>query len=187
MRYVDVLGGVVTNVVNWDGATPYTPTDGGTLIQSNTAQVGYTYSAGVFTFGSPPASGYTPRPTTSVGNPNPRTLTVSTAYQASDPSRPAVVTINMAASAALNLTTGTNNLANILMGPTAAVATGSGTVVGQFSNSLTGTLVVGLGVNSGNVNTVVMNLPVGWYFAVIPIGGAVTMATVVDQSLGTLQ
>lgn len=48
-RYVDVLNGVVTNVLMWDGVSAYTVPDGGTLIQNNTNNVGDTYSNGTFT------------------------------------------------------------------------------------------------------------------------------------------
>ena len=50
--YADVLNGVVTNMVLWDGVAPFTSSDGGTLVlavgQPN-AQIGGTYAGGVFT------------------------------------------------------------------------------------------------------------------------------------------
>ncbi len=55
--YADVLNGIVTNIVIWNGSSPYTPPDGGTLVISGpNAQVGATYSGGVFTAPSAPAT-----------------------------------------------------------------------------------------------------------------------------------
>ena len=55
-NYADVLNGVVTNVIVWDGVSPYTPPDGGTLVLAGpNAQVGATYANGVFTAPPPPA------------------------------------------------------------------------------------------------------------------------------------
>lgn len=51
-RYVDVLNGVVTSVVMWDGVSAYTVPDGGTLIQNSTNNVGDTYVNGTFTASS---------------------------------------------------------------------------------------------------------------------------------------
>jgi hypothetical protein len=61
-KYADVLAGVVTNIVLWDGVTAYTPPDGGTLVLCSgnpAAQAGGTYVGGVFTA---PAAPPTPVP-----------------------------------------------------------------------------------------------------------------------------
>ena len=43
-------GGIVVNIVQWDGVTPYTPPAGDTLVLATaTAQIGGTYNAGIFT------------------------------------------------------------------------------------------------------------------------------------------
>ena len=55
-RYVSVLNGTVTLAgIAWDGVTPYASPDGGTLIASDTANVGDTYDGTTFTPGPPPA------------------------------------------------------------------------------------------------------------------------------------
>ena len=55
-RYVSVKSGTVTLAgIAWDGATPYASPDGGTLIASDTANVGDTYEGTTFTPGPPPA------------------------------------------------------------------------------------------------------------------------------------
>ena len=55
-RYVSVKSGTVTIAgIAWDGVTPYASPDGGTLIQSDTANVGDIYNGTTFTPGPPPA------------------------------------------------------------------------------------------------------------------------------------
>ena len=55
-RYVSVLKSTVTLAgIAWDGVTPYASPDGGTLIQSDTANVGDTYDGHTFIAGPPPA------------------------------------------------------------------------------------------------------------------------------------
>ena len=54
-RYVSVLNGTVTIAgIAWDGVTPYASPDGGTLIASDTANVGGTYDGTTFTAAPPP-------------------------------------------------------------------------------------------------------------------------------------
>jgi hypothetical protein len=49
-RYVSVSNGTVTLAgISWDGVTPYASPDGGTLIPSDTANVGDTYDGSKFT------------------------------------------------------------------------------------------------------------------------------------------
>lgn len=117
-------------------------------------------------------------------SPTSRTLLLATAYQASDPTRPACVTINLNSTASLSLTAGTTNTADVLIGSTSAVAAGTGTIVGRYSNSLTGTLVVGLALNTVSSYTSNLSLPTGWYFAVRQTGGAVTITSAFDQAVG---
>lgn len=50
MHYCIIDGtGNVINVIIWDGVSAYTPPAGTTLIQSNTAGIGWTYANGIFT------------------------------------------------------------------------------------------------------------------------------------------
>jgi hypothetical protein len=55
MRYaiIDSTNHVV-NVVDWDGSASWTAPDGQTAIQSDTAQIGWTYANGTFTDPTPP-------------------------------------------------------------------------------------------------------------------------------------
>jgi hypothetical protein len=122
--------------------------------------------------------------TFSVGAPNTRSVSLSTAYQASNSAKPCQVTVNLSSTASLTLTTGTTNTALVIIGSTSAVASGTGTQVGSYSNSLTGSLVVGLNISTSSTQTVSFVLPAGWYFAVVPQTGTVNVASAFDQSLG---
>lgn len=56
--YAVVQNGVVTNLVEWDGASDWAPPNGATLVQVHPGQdvtVGSTYSGGVFSL--PPNTG----------------------------------------------------------------------------------------------------------------------------------
>lgn len=117
-----------------------------------------------------------------IGPPVVRTLALATAFQASDPTKPAYVTINLTSVANLTLAVGTTNTADIVIGATAAVATGVGTVIGKYRNSLTGTLIVGLGINTDSAVTILLPLPAGWFFAIRQTGGAVVITSAFDQT-----
>lgn len=119
-----------------------------------------------------------------VSGPTARSLLAATAYQALTNTKPAIITVNLSSSAGLTLTSGTTNTAQIVVGATNGVAGGSGTVVGKYSNSLTGTLVVGLALNTSSLSPVTFALPVGWYFAVRVLSGTVVIDSTFDQALG---
>lgn len=118
-----------------------------------------------------------------VGTPTSRSLSLSTAYQATTSANAAVVTVNLTSSASLTLTTGTTNTASVIIGSTTAVASGTGTTIGQYSNSLTGSLVIGLNVSTSSQSPITFALPAGWYFAVIQGTGSVTISSAFDQKL----
>lgn len=106
----------------------------------------------------------------------------ATAYQALNPLKPAVITITLNAVSNATLTIATNNAANILIGPTTAVSTGTGSIVGKYNN----TLSVGVLISTGIANTYTVALPIGWYFAILNASGTtgVTIESVFDQSVG---
>lgn len=119
-----------------------------------------------------------------VGSPTSRSLALSTAYQATTSAKPAIVTVNLTSSASLTLTSGTTNSAVVIIGSTSSVAGGTGTQVGVYSNSLTGSLVVGLNVSTTASQTITFALPAGWYFAILQQTGTVTISSAFDQSAG---
>lgn len=118
------------------------------------------------------------------GSPTARTLSLATAYQASTTTKPATVVVNLTSNASLTLGGGTTNTAIIVIGPTTGVASGTGTTVGTYSNSLTGTLIVGIAISTVSTAPISFSLPKGWYFAIIQQTGTVTINSAFDQSLG---
>ena len=59
-NYALIENGIVVNTVLWDGETDWSPPDGQSAVQSDTAGVGWTYSGDVFT---PPVAPTPPAPT----------------------------------------------------------------------------------------------------------------------------
>lgn len=119
-----------------------------------------------------------------VGYPTTRTVALATAYQCTTNTKPCIFTVTVTSTASLSLTAGTTNQADILVGSTNGVATGTGTVIAKYSNSMTGTLVVGLGVNTIANATYTVAVPTGGYVAVRQTSGTVTIVSAYDQSSG---
>jgi hypothetical protein len=119
-----------------------------------------------------------------IGQPVARTLALATAFQATDPTKPALVTVNLTSIANLTLAAGTTNTADLVIGATSGVAGGTGTVIAKYRNSLTGLLVVGLNINTDSGVAVLLPLPVGWFFAIRQTSGSVVITSAFDQALG---
>lgn len=123
--------------------------------------------------------------TYSVGAPTSRSLSLGTAYQAIDNTKPSEITITLTSTAALTLGGGSTFEADLIIGSTSAVASGTGTVVGKYKNSLTGTLVVGLAINNAQTTMHKLSLPAGWYFAIRQITGTgISVVSAYDQAIG---
>ncbi len=118
-----------------------------------------------------------------VGAPSVRTLSLATAYQALDPSKACVMSINLNSVASLTLAGGTTNTADIVIGDTSAVASGTGTIIGRYRNTLTGALVVGLAVNSDSASQIQFLLPIGWFFAIRQTSGTILITSAFDQAV----
>lgn len=119
-----------------------------------------------------------------VGTPNTRSLSLATAYQATNTVKPAVVNVNLTSTATLSLLGGTTNSATVVIGSTNAVSSGTGTVICNYSNSNTGGLTIGLNIATVATSTCSFALPIGWYFAVRQTAGTVTITSAFDQSTG---
>lgn len=119
-----------------------------------------------------------------IGTPNARTLSLATAYQATDTAKSAFVTVTLSSTAALTLIGGQTQTAQIVIGSTNAVAGGTGTAISTVNNSQTGTVVVGIALNAGQTVSYTVPLPTGWFFAVRQTSGTVSIASAYDQSLG---
>lgn len=119
------------------------------------------------------------------GFPVARTLVAGTAYQASTPSKPAKVTVNLSAKSAITLTGSTNNQAQIVIGSTNAVASGTGSALGLYKNNLTGAVVVGINLNSEQANTYSFDLPANGWFAIRQTAGTgLVVESAFDQTVG---
>lgn len=119
-----------------------------------------------------------------IGTPNSRSVSLATAYQATDTTKAAFVTITISSTASLTLSGGQTQTAQIVIGSTNAVASGTGSALGTTTNSQTGGVVVGVAVNAGMSSTTTVPLPAGWYFAVRQTSGTVSVASAFDQSIG---
>jgi hypothetical protein len=53
MRYAVINNGVVENIIAWDGSSSYTPTNGRTLVASDTASIGWEYNSSTGVFSAP--------------------------------------------------------------------------------------------------------------------------------------
>ena len=118
------------------------------------------------------------------GAPTSRTLVLGTAYQASTNTKPAVVTVNLTSTATLTVTGSQVPEAEIVIGATNAVASGTGTKVGVYKNGLTGAVVVGINMNAVQTVPLVFDLPAGWWFAVRQIAATVSIVSAFDQAVG---
>jgi hypothetical protein len=119
-----------------------------------------------------------------IAAPTSRAIALGMAYQATNPTKAALMTINLSSSASLSLSGGTVVAAEIVTGPTAAVAGGTGIAVGRYNNTLSGALVIGLAVNNTAASPCSFFLPVGHYFACRQTSGTVTITSAFDQALG---
>lgn len=119
------------------------------------------------------------------GTRNARTFAVSTDYQATDPTKPAIVKVSPVCTASLSLSAG--GTCTIQARVSAGVLTCStGDVVATWTNANTGTLTVGLGLNQtvgapGNIE-----LAIGEHFMLCATSGTFTLANGMDRAL-TLQ
>lgn len=122
----------------------------------------------------------------SFSSPTARTITKGVAYQASNPSKPSVITITLTSTSSASLTGVTSNAANIVIGATPNVVTGTGTTVAKYANVLGGTLLVGLNVTNSATCSYTINLPSGWYFAVNNANSTTGVAidSVLEQVVG---
>lgn len=118
-----------------------------------------------------------------------RTIAAGTAYQATDRTKPAIVTLNLTSTASLTLTGGQTHTADVLIGPTAlsvAPTTGAptGTAIAKYANSNTGGLTVGLAMSTIAGQSATIALPASWFFAVRVTSGTVTITSAFDQAVG---
>lgn len=125
-------------------------------------------------------------PQDNFGVPGGRTFVLNTAYQATDTLRSALFVVTLDSTATLTLTGGTDNLAEIFVGPNAAdVVSGSGTArwVGRYRNRNTGSLTIGLNLSTNACTPVPIYLPMGYYFSMNLTSGTVSVVVSVEYPL----
>lgn len=115
------------------------------------------------------------------GPPVTRSLSLATAYQASDPTKPAVVTVMIDLSTSVSIGSVTQTV-ELIMGSTSAVASGTGTLADSWANALTVTLI---SITMAGRQKLTCQLPVGWFFAVRrTVGTGMSISSAFDQSVG---
>lgn len=110
----------------------------------------------------------------------------ATAYQATVATKPSIITITLSSTSSFSLSGNVSNQSNIIIGSTNAVATGTGQIMAKYANVLGGGLVVGVSVTNTNTQTYTINLPTGYFFAILNANSTtgVTIDSVYDQSVG---
>lgn len=104
--------------------------------------------------------------------PSSRSLSLATAYQCTDNTKPCILTITLQSQSSVSLSGAVNNEGAITIGSTNAVASGTGTNVAVYKNNLGGTLVVGLNLSSQQANTYTIAMPIGYYLAIRQTAGS---------------
>lgn len=143
---------------------------------------GATGAQGVQGIQGVPGPAGTPAPTFNFGLPVARTLALTTPYQATNPAKPAIVTVSPSCSASLSLAGGTTCTLQARVG-SAPLSCSSGTVVATWTNGNTGALTVGLALNQVVGAPYGINLPTGASFILCPTSGTFTV-TAAEQSAG---
>ncbi len=124
----------------------------------------------------------TPAPTFNFGLPVARTLALTTPYQATNPAKPAIVTVAPSCTASLTLSGGSTCAMQARIGAAPLTCT-NGTVVATWTNGNTGALSVGLALNQTVGAPYGINLPTGASFILCPTSGTFTV-TAAEQSAG---
>lgn len=124
----------------------------------------------------------TPAPTFNFGLPAARTLAMTTPYQATNPAKPAIVTVSPSCTASLTLSGGGTCSMQARIGAAPLTCTG-GTVVATWTNGNTGALSVGLALNQTVGAPYGISLPTGASFILCPTSGTFTV-TAAEQIAG---
>lgn len=116
------------------------------------------------------------------GAPAARTYAVSTAYQATTPTKAAIVTVSPSCAANLSLAGGSTCTMQARVG-IAPLNCSSGVVIATWSNGNTGTLTIGLGLTQTVGSPYGINLPAGASFILCPVSGTFTVSAA-EQTAG---
>lgn len=113
------------------------------------------------------------------GAPNARTLSIATAYQATDPSKAAVVTVSPQCTNATTVIAASACTLTARVG-TSGLTCSTGTVVATWTSTYT----LGLLLTNASGSPIDIKLPIGGYFVLCATSGTFTINSAVDQSTG---
>lgn len=174
--------GTVTSVTAGTGLS------GGTFTTSGTISMPNVGTAGTYNLVTTDAQGRVTSGTNSaftVGAPNTRSISLATAYQCTDNTKPCTFTLTMQCPLNSLLTGSSTCAGEVRIGSANTVASGaSGTVIGPINRSVTGVSTL-LAFSNGDYETKTIRLPTGWYIAVRQTnsqGGTLTVPGAFDQS-----
>ncbi len=169
------------------GPTGATGPAGSTGAQGSTGSTGSTGAQGpTGATGAQGATGNTgatgPAGPSLISSPNTRSLSLATAYQATDTTKPAFVTVILECVATVGIGSPAANTVEMIIGSTNAVASGTGTLADAFRSDLSVTLI-SLGWTGRQ--SLRANLPINWYFAIRRTAGTgCSISSSYDQGLG---
>lgn len=170
----------LTGATGAAGATGPAGATGATGAQGPIGLTGATGPAGAT--GPQGPAGTTPGPF-NYGSISTRTFAVSTAYQATDNTKAAVVKVSPSCTASLSLTAGGTCTIQARVG-TSGLTCSTGTVLATWTNANTGTLTIGLGLNQTVGSPGNIELAIGEYFILCATSGTFTIANGTDRSQG---
>lgn len=121
----------------------------------------------------------TAAPTFNFSAPTARTLAVSTAYQAADNTKAALLTVSPACTNATTVLAASACTLQVRQFSAAGLTCSTGTVVSTWSS----TIALGLVITQGNSFPLDIKLPIGGYLILCPTAGTFTIAAV-EQTAG---
>lgn len=114
------------------------------------------------------------------GDPTTRTLAVSTTYQASDPSKAAIVTVSPNCTNATTVIAASACTLQVRQSASSGLNCSNGTVASTW----TSTYALGLLLTNASGSPIDVKLGIGRYFILCPTAGSFTITTAVDQAVG---
>lgn len=149
------LGAVPVSALNWTGNTSQYVRGDGTLATL-------------------------PVPSANYGDPAARTLSMSTVYQATDPSKATVVTVSPSCTNTTTVLASSTCTMTVHQSNLSSVSCSTGTVVSTWNSAVP----LGLVFTQTSGSPFDIKLGIGRYFIMCPTAGTFTITTAVDQTLG---
>lgn len=168
--------GTTAQYLRGDGSNATFPTIPPAISLTTTGSGAATLNAGTGALNIPTPPAASPF---NYGVPTAKTVAISTAYQAADPSKAAVVTITPACTNTTTVLAASACTMQVRQSSAAGLTCSTGTVVSTWSS----TIALGLVITQGNSFPVDVKLPAGGYFVVCPSAGTFTLSAV-EQSAG---